>query len=107
MRAEEFMVFRKTDQYASWMSAIRADFPTMLKEQIDMAIFGHMSDPQAYKKNKNRAEPVSRPARGVDTELAAYNVYSGADDPNLPYAKPTMYADGVEEPHLISTAEHT
>lgn len=106
MKGSEFMAFRKTDQYASWMSAIRVDYPNILKESADMAIFAHMSDPLAYRKNKNRSEPVQMPTRGAEKELAAYTVYSGVDDPDLPYAKPIKYANGVETPHLISTVEH-
>lgn len=100
------MEFRKTDQYAQWMSSIRKDYPHLFKEQIDMIIFGHMSDPQAYKRDKSARgkgevdmTPIM-PTKGQGGEFNGVRIYSGVDDPNLPYVKPAVYSDGVAEPHM-------
>lgn len=105
MNALQFMEFKKSDpQYKKWESMLRSDYPNLFRDQIEMIIYGHMSDPQAYKRDRQyKATSIPTPTK-FEQPIASdggFRVYSGPDDPDLPASKPMKYADGVTEPCII------
>lgn len=92
MNAIEFMKWKATDpQYEQWVSMLRNDYPKLYREQVDMILYAHMSDPTGYKKDKQYMKtgiPTPSVVDQKECDPGSFTVFSGPDDPNLPPAAP-------------------
>lgn len=89
--------YRQTDEYKSWLSHIKSDYPKMPDYLIEMAIINHKFDPKAYQrayKESKLSQPPALVRTTSDLEiLGAIKVYSGVDDPDLPILVPIKVVD--------------
>ena len=91
--------YRKSDEYISWMRAVKIDYPDMPVELIEKAIIYFKMEPRAYRnehKESKKPKELPRPVKMLYDD--SFTVYTGEDDPNLPVLIP---APGSANPNTI------
>lgn len=72
--------YKRSDEYNSWISALRKDFPEVPEHLLDYAIICHKMHPQAYKnaykegKNRGLRPPTTPSNMGEKPHEDKFNV---------------------------------